>query len=84
MKTEGSGHEVTIRLTAEERLVLDRDINGRGGFQSLLRAIRARIREDSVSLTPALRERILRYASRYGRGGFQGRLGRIVDAARRS
>ena len=58
---------------------LQRPVNGRGGFQSLLRELQRRIQNgNELVLTPALAARIARYVQRYGNGGFQGRLDAVL------
>ena len=80
MDTQNDGLDLVI-LSEDDHAVLLRDIRGHGGFQSLLRAVRRNMRGNVLLLTPSLRARIERYASKYGGGGFQQRLGRIVAAA---
>jgi hypothetical protein len=73
----------TIRLVLgeAERAAILRPINGRGGFQCLLKALRSTLVGDTLCITPALSSRILRYVTRYGGGGFQSRLCRVAGAA---
>ena len=73
----------SIDLTDDELAVVTRPVRGSGGFQSLLKALRRNMEGSRLSITPSLAKRIARYATRYGRGGFQDRLRRIVSAAER-
>lgn len=65
-----------VQLSAHEAAALNRPVNGQGGFQSLLRSLKANFdaRDNSLTLTPAQMERIRRYATDYGLGGFEDRL----------
>jgi len=72
-----------LELTAEEVAVITRPVNGRGGFQSLLRALCKSLDGSTLHLTPALARRVTRYGTRYGCGGFQDRLARVIAAAQR-
>lgn len=68
-----------ILLDVSELAWLSRPVNGQGGFQSLLRAL-ARNRKGQLQYVPStLVERIRRYACKYGKGGFQGRLGSLAQ-----
>jgi hypothetical protein len=74
--------KIVIELTPQELEFLGRPVAGQGGFQSLLRRIQGQIAHDRLVLTDADAERLIRYATQYGGGGFQERLGRIVEQAR--
>ncbi len=78
----GFGDQVVI-LTEDEMQILTREIRGQGGFQSLLRDVRRSMHANALILTPRLARKITRYATRYGDGGFQRRLARIIEAAAR-
>lgn len=71
------GQDMVV-LADEDVQVLLRAVRGQGGFQSLLRQVQQNMRGNVLLLTPALRQRIERYAGKYGAGGFQGRLGRLL------
>ena len=73
----------SIDLTDDELAVITRPVRGKGGFQSLLKALRRNMEGSRLNITPSLAQRIVRYATRYGCGGFQDRLRRIVAAAER-
>ncbi len=81
---QGMSIPTPVVLTDDQVSIIMRPVNGRGGFQCLLRALRRRLDGSTLHLTPELAERVSRYATRYGPGGFEGRLGSIVDAARRT
>jgi hypothetical protein len=56
-------------------------INGQGGFQTLLRRL-VRLADGNgvVLVYGPLARRVLRYRKKYGRsGGFQGRLGTVLE-----
>lgn len=76
---------ITITLTDEEAEPIRKEIRGEGGMQSLLRGLQKKLdkKTNTVELTPAEIEKILRYGLNYGQGGFQGRLGGIAKAIRR-
>lgn len=62
-------------LSDADRRRLMRPVNGSGGFQSLLRNLQLRLRSDgTLSLDGTTAERVKRYCTKYGSGGFQGRL----------
>jgi hypothetical protein len=61
------------------RHFVDMDIKGQGGFQSFCRNLQDRCKKAStLSLTPEEFERMTRYATQYGDGGFQQQLRTIL------
>lgn len=70
---------VSISLRPEDIELLKRPIRGSGGWQILLRRIQDRIKGDELTLEVKDVGKILRYVSDYGSGGFEGRLGVIVQ-----
>lgn len=75
---------VTIGLTADEVERLMRPVNGQGGFQSILRRMQEQLNENQqLVLTIFDIRQIVRYSTRYGGGGFQGRLDAVLEALRR-
>ncbi len=75
-----------IILTASEMSELFRQhpgTKGDGGFQSLLVKLQGRVNRATgdLLLTPALLERIPRYAFDYGNGGWENRLMAIFSRA---
>lgn len=75
---------VTLKLTNEEAEPIRREARGVGGMQSLLRELQIQLKDDNtITLTPYQIQRILRYSSNYGEGGFQGRLAGLSRALRR-
>lgn len=66
--------EKTIVLSNAEISLLMKAVNGKGGFQTLLRGLQRELRGNTLILTPVLEAKVLRYRSKYGGGGFQGRL----------
>jgi len=65
---------------------VNKEINGQGGFQTLLK----RIREGFNATTKILKidradaKKIVKYATSFGQGGFQDRLAPIVEACKRA
>lgn len=53
--------------------------NGHGGFQSLCRMLKVSLEESEVlTVSPEDFQRIVRYATAYGEGGYQARLRTII------
>ena len=75
-----------IQVSESDFAPLDRPVRGEGGFQNLLRRIRAGydpvMRTLEISAPDA--ERVMRYSADYGGGGFQGRLGPLAMAIAQS
>jgi hypothetical protein len=75
----------TIELSHDELDYLNKPVNGQGGFQDLLRSLGAQRQGNQQSFTSAQAERVLRYSSKYGQGGFEDRLltfvEKVADAA---
>ena len=71
---------IRLELGPEAVAALRREVNGEGGFQSLLRALQRQLKGNELTLTPDLVEKIARYVDRYGQGGFQGRLDTVLAA----
>lgn len=71
-----------VQLTHEEVEILRRPVNGEGGFQGLLRGLQKNLDRKTIELTVTADqfERIVRYTSQYGWGGFEGRLEAIRRA----
>lgn len=71
-----------VELTPDEIAILRRRVNGEGGFQNLLRSLQGNLDRKTgiLTVTGDQFERIRRYTSEYGWGGFEGRL----EAIRRS
>lgn len=72
-----------LRLTDDELSVVTRPVNGKGGHQSFLRALLARLNDATLEVTADDMDRIYRYAVAYGGGGYQGRFHAMITAARR-
>ena len=68
-----------IPLDAQLNELLARQINGRGGYQSLLRSLQRSRTGKFLALDPVTSERVVRYAEKYGDGGFQERLVELAD-----
>lgn len=69
-------HPTRVVLSASaRRQFLALTIHGQGGFQSFCRSLQDRLRRSpSLVLTQEEFQRIVRYATAYGEGGFQHRL----------
>lgn len=63
--------DVSLSSTSVMRLM--RPVNGRGGFQQLLRKLQLRLQGSVLTVDPDDCERLARYSSSYGTGGFQAR-----------
>lgn len=71
-----------VKLNADEAERINRPVAGQGGFQSLLRGLQRNFDASTrlLTLTDEQIERIVRYTTEYGWGGFEGRL----DGVRRN
>jgi hypothetical protein len=70
---------IRVALAPAAIAKLQRPVNGKGGFQNLLRQLQGRVQnENELVLTPALAARVAHYVQRYGSGGFQGRLDSLL------
>jgi hypothetical protein len=71
---------VRVELSPNALQALSREVNGSGGFQSLLRALQRQVENggNTLVLTPDLVGKIARYVQNYGQGGFQGRLDGVL------
>lgn len=75
---------MTLHLTPQEIAVLRRPVNGQGGFQTLFRALQARLQASGdIELTDAQIGRIVRHIS-YRPGGFETRLDDIFGRSIRA
>jgi hypothetical protein len=65
-----------VHLTESQIRLLDQQVSGRGGYQSLLRRLRRSVHRSSGLLVLPQEdvERIRRYAFDYGNGGWEERL----------
>lgn len=68
--------EFKAELSSEEAAALMRPVVGQGGFQSLLRSLQKSFdrKTNVVTLSGDHIEKINRYTSEYGAGGFEDRL----------
>ncbi len=73
--------EIVVELTPDQVGFLQRPLRGQGGYQSLLGRLRSNVDGNRLRLTRADCERVVRYATSYGEGGFQTRLRPIVQLA---
>ncbi len=75
----------TIQLADFDFGFLNQTVRGAGGFQNLLRRIKAGYdpRAGTLQISALDEERVIRYSADYGGGGFQGRLGPLVAALTR-
>ena len=68
-----------VELSQAIRNRLMRPVNGKGGFQTLLRKLRGQLNGDWVLVTPEDAERLSRYSYAYGGGGFQRRTSPVAQ-----
>lgn len=73
--------EIVVRLEPEQMEFLQRPLRGQGGYQTLLARLQDNMDGDRLRLTRTDCERVVRYGTRYGQGGFQTRLQSIVQLA---
>lgn len=62
-----------IQLTDKAVAQIRRAVRGKGGFQSLLRRLQPNVSGNTLEVSDADLEKLSRYSSAYGRGGFQSR-----------
>ncbi len=67
--------------TEMDEIYLSRPLRGQGGYQSLLARLQSNMNGTRLRLTRDDCERVVRYATQYGQGGFQERLRSIVQLA---
>lgn len=69
-----------VQVTESDFAALDRPVRGEGGFQNLLRRIRAGYdpATGTLEISAPDAKRVMRYSADYGGGGFQERLGPLV------
>lgn len=60
-----------IRLEQEMISKIKRPVHGRGGFQSLIRKLQKNLDGDFLNVDSRDIERINRYSTCYGKGGFE-------------
>ncbi len=76
--------KVVIGLTDDEVGLLSRSVNGRGGFESLLRKLQGQMQSTGhLELDVSDVKKIVQYTYKYGSGGFEGRTGAVLAALRR-
>ncbi|MEP7307482.1 MAG: hypothetical protein ABJA98_18410 [Acidobacteriota bacterium] len=68
---------MSIDLTVQEPPVLRKPIRGQGGFQRLLRKLREQSDGRQLEVSAADLERLRRYSTAYGDGGFQRRTAHV-------
>ena len=71
---------IRIRLTQDEIERLLRPVSGQGGFQSLLRGLQEKLdrQNGEIEISEREQERIRKWTSGYGAGGFQDQLDVVV------
>ncbi|MDQ2731293.1 MAG: hypothetical protein M3Y56_06515 [Armatimonadota bacterium] len=70
---------IVVKLEPQELEFLTKPVMGQGGFQSLLKRVQASIDGELLVLNIPEARRLVQYAQKYGSGGFQGRLARVVN-----
>ena len=73
-----------LHLTEEQVEFLERPVRGQGGYQSLLTRLQSQLRGNCLTLTLTDCEKVVRYSSNYGQGGFQSRLQPIMPIVQRA
>ena len=73
--------DIVVELTPDQEEYLNRPIRGQGGYQSFLTRLQDNMAGNLLRLSRADCEKVVRYATQYGEGGFQGRLRFIVQLA---
>ena len=75
-----------IQVNESDFAPLDRPVRGEGGFQNLLRGIRAGYdpATGTLEISAPDAERVMRYSADYGGGGFQDRLRPLAMAVAQS
>ena len=68
-----------VTLTPAEKDILFLDINGQGGFQSMLLKFREQLSGNILTLYEEDIKRFKAYTSSYGQGGYQGRLLKLTS-----
>ncbi|WP_167881066.1 hypothetical protein [Leptospira meyeri] len=58
--------------------IIKRPVHGQGGFQSLIRKLQRNLNGDFLEVENRDLERINRYATCYGQGGFEERLFNLI------
>jgi hypothetical protein len=66
--------KIIVELSKESLAVLQKQVNGTGGWQDLLRKIQQNINGNELILSVEDVARIIRYSIKYGEGGFENRL----------
>lgn len=72
---------VVVELTLDQVEFLTRPVRGQGGYQSLLTRLRGNMNGNLLRLSRSDCNRIVRYSTQYGEGGFQARLRSIIELA---
>ena len=72
---------IVVKLTPDQVYFLNRRLGGQGGYQSLLARLQSNMNGNLLRLTQDDCEKMVRYATQYGQGGFQERLRSIVQLA---
>ena len=79
---DGDTNDIVVELTPSQVEYLNRPVRGQGGYQSFLKRLQRNMNGNLLRLSRKDCEKIVRYATRYGQGGFQARLRSIVELAR--
>ena len=72
---------IVVQLTPDQVDFLNRPLQGQGGYQSLLARLQRNMNGNLLRLTQDDCEKVVRYATQYGQGGFQERLTSIIQIA---
>jgi len=71
--------KIMIQLSNEAVDLLNRKVNGTGGWQSLLENLQSQLVGNFLVLNPSDIGKIIRYTTEYGTGGFEDRLQPILN-----
>ena len=75
---------IIVTLTTKEATRLLRPVTGQGGWQTLTRKLQNRLTKDNkLMIYEGEIETIRRYTEDYGVGGWESRLGGVLNALRR-
>jgi len=74
--------KIIIELDDDAVSLLQREINGQGGWQSLLKQMQDNLKGNQLTLMVGDISKIVSYTTNYGQGGFEDRLRPIISEVR--
>lgn len=75
--------KIVIEMDLDTRAALMKPIKGHGGFQSFIRRLQKQVRGKRIALTPEDMLRMHRYSVAQKKGGYQYRMGMLLDEIER-